>query len=330
MEKCPNCDNRVTRDAEGKICECKYCGLEAEGHEIDIEDISARIGDNAHMEVDSSQRVNPTKKNGSVIDPRDLKGLKDKEKRAAARIRKGHSRANYDRKIFADQCMDELRKLGLGSNVEQAVKLVLRASMTEHSREGEVKPLPRNQMRFMTGREMTYRARACLIAALRTAAKFGLIEAVGWSHFSDEWGIERKDCHRITSHFINRINRMLAKGCLQLPNRNNPRLHRDLQMSTCMGQIRGILHANGVEGTLINLIMNKVLTWLMSLDEPGVEGPLANERIDMLVAILTRRALEECGVRNMHGRTAVALGLSAGGVTQRVSRLRPFLLFFLG
>ena len=70
--------------------------------------------------------------------------------------------------------------------------------------------------------------------------------------------------------------------------------------------------------------MSVVIELLGTIGEPSHEGTLPNERPDMLVAITARIVFENHFINGLHGLTCRALGLSPGGVTQRLGDLRNY------
>ena len=70
--------------------------------------------------------------------------------------------------------------------------------------------------------------------------------------------------------------------------------------------------------------MTVVIELLGTIGEPSHEGRLPNERPDMLVAISARIVFDNHLINGLHGFTCRSLGLSPGGVTQRLGDLRNY------
>lgn len=298
--------------------------------QLDCENPNDICGENAQMEAGGNNRVsNRNRMNGTCIDRADFRHITNSRNYLNALIQE-HVRTNYQRPTFADNCIRHIRDLGLGLEIENILIGIFRACLIEASNEDDVAPLPRNEMRFMTGRSAAYRQRVCVVAGLRAAASFSLCEGILSTCYSERWALERADCQRMTKRFVARIKRMIvaaygdageARAHEMSQQRRRTQMHRDNELSAQVCLLRQILETTDLDNNTIRSLMRQVSGWIRQLGEPGEDAVFANVRADMLIAILIRRAMRRLNVRNLFTITACGLGLSAGGVAQRSSNL---------
>lgn len=332
-EACDEC-GYIRAANENNEVECPQCGLQPCGEELDIHHPGNTQGEEAHMHAAGNNRVsNRNRMPGTYIDRNDIRrnGQAGRATRDSLyRILREHVRMNCTRPTFADDCIGQIRGLGLGREIENILIGIFRACLNEAENEADVGPLPRNEMRFMTDRDAAYRQRVCVVAGLRAAAAFGLCEGILSARYAQTWGLDLGDCRRMTKKFIARIKRMMvaqygdedeARRIEAIQQRRRTQMHRDGELSAQVCQLRETLTNTDLDYLTIRALMRQVSGWILQLGEPGCEAVFANVRADMLVAILIRRALAGQRIRNFFSITAEGLGLSAGGVTQRAGRL---------
>ncbi len=340
-EACDGCGYIRTAN-ENNESECPQCGLQSNGVELDTHHPGNTQGEDAHMHAAGNNRVTARNRMpGTYIDRNDIRrgGQGNRANRDLLfRILREHVRMNSTRPTFADDCIGQIRNLGLGQEIENVLIGIFRACLNEAKDEADVGPLPRNEMRFMTDRDAAYRQRICVVAGLRAAAAFGLCEGILSARYAQTWDLEIGDCQRMTKKFISRIKRMIvaeygdedeARRIEAIQQQRRTHLHRDNELSAQVCQLRETLTNEGLDKHSIRTLMRQVSGWIRKLGEPGVDAVFANVRADMLVAILIRRAMASQRIRNLFSITAEGLGLSAGGVTQRAGRLAGELDFFL-
>jgi hypothetical protein len=339
-EACDGCGYIRTAN-ENNESECPQCGLQSNGVELDTHHPGNTQGEDAHMHAAGNNRVTARNRMpGTYIDRNDIcRGQGNRANRDLLyRILREHVRMNCTRPTFADDCIGQIRALGLGLEIENTLIGIFRACLNEAEDEAEVGPLPRNEMRFMTDRDAAYRQRICVVAGLRAAAAFSLCEGILSARYAQTWDLEIGDCQRMTKKFGSRIKRLIvaeygdedeARRIEAIQQQRRTHLHRDNELSAQVCQLRETLTNEGLDNKTIRALMRQVSGWIRKLDEPGVDAVFANVRADMLVAILIRRAMASQRVRNLFSITAEGLGLSAGGVTQRAGRLAGELDYFL-
>ena len=339
-EACDGCGYTRTAN-ENNESECPQCGLQPNGEELDTQHPGNTQGEDAHMHAAGNNRVTARNRMpGTYIDRNDIRrGQGNRANRDLLyRILREHVRMNCTRPTFADDCIGQIRDLGLGREIENILIGIFRACLNEAENEAEVGPLPRNEMRFMTDRDAAYRQRVCVVAGLRAAAAFGLCEGILSARYAQTWDLKIGDCQRMTKKFGSRIKRLIvaeygdedeARRIEAIQQQRRTHLHRDNELSAQVCQLRETLTNEGLEKKTIHTLMRQVSGWIRKLGEPGVDAVFANVRADMLVAILIRRAMSSQRIRNLFSITAEGLGLSAGGVTQRAGRLADELDYFL-
>ena len=340
-EDCDGCGYIRTAN-ENIEDECPQCGLQPSGEDLDTCHPGNTQGEEAHMHAAGNNRVNDRNRMpGTYIDRNDIRrgGQGNGANRDLLyRILREHVRMNSTRPTFADDCIGQIRDLGLGQEIENILIGIFRACLNEADNEADVGPLPRNEMRFMTDRDAAYRQRVCVVAGLRAAAAFGLCEGILDARYAQTWNLERGDSQRMTKKFVARIKRMMvaeygdeveARRIEAVQQQRRTQMHRDNELTAQVCQLRETLTTEGLDKHTIRTLMRQVSGWIRKLGEPGVDAAFANVRADMLVAILIRRALAIQCIRNLFSITAEGLGLSAGGVTQRAGRLTKELNFFL-
>ena len=325
MKKCENCNQPINKDVNGEIEECLNCGLIPLGELLDTDDPGHTKGEEAIGSITQQGKIGGRKgPQGSTIAGKDVKSKQD---RKIARSQRWNC---HERNRFADECLCQLRALNLGKVVEDAASYLLACTMVECKSEEKVKPLPRNQLRFLADVDLTYRQRVVVVAILRVAAKFHYIHAVNEKAMIEEWGLKRRHVHKCLSNLLARISRMQTNGLMHLRKRNDPFLTRDEKLSNCISQIKAGLLDSGMERDDVMRIVRQTINFMRELGEPSKDGIFANTRIDTLCAIIARRAIEILGFKGYKGLVATWLDMSAGGITGRAKEIKETLDDILG
>lgn len=325
MEKCENCNQPITLNANGNTEECQNCGLIPSGDRLDINDPAHTKGEHATGSITQQGRIGkPQGPGGSKIDKKDVKSSQDR------RNQRTQLWNNNEKNRFADECLCQLRTLNLGKAVEDATRFFLTSTMVECKDEEKVNPLPRNQLRYLSNVDLTYRHRVVVVAILRVAAKYHYIHAVNEKTIVEDWGLSSRHIHKCYSNILARVTRMLTKKLLQLRKRNSPLVSRDEKMSNCIGMIKRGLLEKGVSRYETTRIIRQTINFMRELGEPSDEGVFTNTRMDTLCAIVARRAITILGFKGYHGHIARWLDMSPGGITGRAKEIKETLDNILG
>lgn len=323
MSQCENCNKPIKQSEYGEKEECEYCGLMPSGHTIDNNDPRPIYGDKATSSITRPRRIGDNGPGGSTIDPRDIN---DKQ---GERIGRTHKR-NAVKPRFADECLNQLCTLNLGRGVEEAVRFFLEQTMVEHKSEEKVKPLPRNQLRYMNDVDLTYRQRVVVVSLLRLAAKFHYIHAVNEKIIVENWGLSPLHINRCFNRVKSRISRLQVQKLFQLRQRSESKIVRDEKMSNYIAILRKEFVEHGLSKGQTTLIIRQISSSMRIIGEPSDDGQFSSTRIDILVAIIARRTAIILGHKGYQGLIARWIGLSPGGVTGRAKELKTSLDNILG
>lgn len=326
--KCNECNGELYEDTVSGELECNDCGLVMNDLPIERDGGSITFGDQAQSESDTRSRIKNKGMEGTTFDARDVKCGKTRQ--IWRRYSRHQSRARRDRKIFADDVIEQIKSLELGGEVLTAAKLVIKATLIAQPDEEDLKeslgPLPLNEIRIVEDSERCDRERVAAIGALMCASFFGLITPLRLSPHIKRWNLKRDHCTDMMKRMKLRIQRMKRLGRVNINAVMRPSLKRRIGIDEALNRVRsGLSDNSSLNEKEIRAMMLGCLQILEQLGEPGQDSATPNERTDMLVAIVAKEVANLLNITGINTCIANSLELSTGGVCQRHKRLRPLL-----
>ncbi|MDP7202685.1 MAG: TFIIB-type zinc ribbon-containing protein [Candidatus Poseidoniaceae archaeon] len=324
-EKCDECNSEVKEDPETGELLCKDCGLVMNDSVLEQDGGNMLHGDNAQSETAKNSRIKDTELEGTTFIPDDVKG--GAARGLWRRLIKHQARGRRGRKVFADDVMEQVKALGLGRDVEIAVKIVVKATLVAQTDEAEFQQnlgkLPLNEIRMVKNAQRTDRERVAAIAAVMTAANFNMIVQCRLTPFISRWGIKRSDCNEMAKRMKARIVRMRALGRINISTCMRPSARRKANLDEAMKKMRcGLVENSSLNETQVRGVISGCVKMLIYLGEPECDSATPNERADMLVASVAKEVSKRLGLTGINTCIANSLELSTGGVCQRHKVLR--------
>lgn len=324
-ERCNECNGEVSEDTKTGEILCKDCGLVMNDSVLEQDGGNMLHGDNAQSEMVKNSRIKDTELEGTTFTPKDVKcgttrGL-------WRRLSKHQTRGRRGRKVFADDVIEQVKALGLGRDVEIAVKIVVKATLIAQKDEDELHKelgkLPLNEIRIVKEAQRTDRERVAAIAAVMTAANFNMIVACRLTPFISRWGIKRPDCTEMAKRMKARIVRMRTLGRVNISACMRPSTRRKANLDEAMKKMRcGLIQNSSLNEIQVKGVISGCVKVLKHLGEPECDSATPNERADMLVASVAKEVAKMLGLTGINTCIANSLELSTGGVCQRHKLLR--------
>tara|TARA_B100000131_G_scaffold298528_1_gene318159 strand:- start:187 stop:1299 length:1113 start_codon:yes stop_codon:yes gene_type:complete len=327
-KKCNECGGELFEDSVSGELECNDCGLVMNDLPIEQDGGGMVCGEQAQSESDIRTRLKSQGMEGTTFDVRDVKC--GKARQFWRRASRHQSRAKRERKVFADDVIEQIKSLELGKGVMMAAKMVVNATLIAQPDEKEMKDvlgsLPLNEIRIVEESERFDRERVAAISALMCAAEFGLISPLRLTPIIRRWGLKRVHCEEMMKRMKLRIQRMKRLGRVNIDVAMRPSLKRRIKINEALDKVRDGLNNNtSMSGEQVKGVIGKCMQILHNLGEPEMESSTPNERADMLVAIVAKQVVSGLNFTGVNTCIAESLDLSTGGICQRHKRLLPLL-----
>ena len=305
---------------------CYECGLVTNDSVLEDGNDAMVRGDSAHSQVSPKTRLTDRGLEGTTFDSREVRS--GSARGLWRRLSKHQNRARRGRRVFADDVMDHIRSLGLGRDLEIAVKAVITSTLVaqpdEKVNSQELGNLPLNEIRIIRRCSRLERERIAAVAALITAASMGMITACRITSITAAWKVERSDCNELAKRMKKRLIRMRKTGRVTFAANQRPSRRRKAALNDALGKLRSALcDSEKLAPSAIKKVILNCLDVLRRLGEPEDSSATPNERMDMLVATVAKEVTDVLGLHGLNACIARGLGLSPGGVCQRHRLLKP-------
>ena len=322
MNRCNECGATLHEDEERGEIVCNDCGLVLDQTILDPFSGPMLHGDASHSEIARSTRLGDDSMEGTTFNPNDCRG---RDRGNWNRLNRHQNRARRSRRVFADDVMDHIQSMGIGRNVVTAARTIVEATLLAQEDEKEASVelgrLPLNEIRFMK-RSRLEKEQTAAMAAVMTAAAMAMIPHCRPSTLRRGWNISTRECSELAKRMKKRVCRMRRMGRVSfIPPQRPSSIRRDMISEGLDGVRRTLSDDCGLSKGQTSRVIERTKALLDRLGEPESDSATSNERVDMLIATIVKEVCIEMGIRGLNQTIASALGLSAGGVSQRHKRL---------
>jgi len=313
-EPCYECgDTKIDEDSVTGFLYCDSCGTHRGSSEDNRCSDGLSFGDNSQLNLTGRSDVRGRQKLGGAPMSRH-----DARKMGNVGLAREDSRAKHDRKQFKDNMLQEIRNLDLGKEVERAASMLIREAYDERkdlreSVRAKLGKCPLHQTRGIKGGAANA-PKVAVLATLRAAVSFGLIDAFDWKPYVERWDLREKDIHTAKKNVMRWL-RGLAAQC-QLPFTINPvdRSARQRNVEAVMHDLLQLVraHLTDMQGLARDVSLE---AWRQADGMLTGDLEYENARADIIAATAVLDALDAYNIPGLNGAIARKAGLSQGGLT---------------
>jgi hypothetical protein len=337
--ECDDCSGTLEIDYARGEGVCSLCSLV---HPLMFNDVDSNASA-VHGEAAQSGAVDDNGKAGTKLNPFDInrdwsgKVLSKKERDAARRRAWADRNAQRETDPMARQLVNTINNM-FGADLAKASRMLANAAARKLTpaqeatrktlRPSEQKRLgcPKTRIcRKPKGTKGASDKQNLEIMALAIASiAQGLFHtaAINERALMEEYGISKAQFTYAKRTIMDHWKARISQGWAPAPHNLKLAAARADQLDIAVGNLVNALEKRFATGQM-DVIMDAFWEGLTALDEPSLDGPLANVPINMVAACVVYTVLERFGLHNGNlSCVAAAVGLSGAGVKSRLQEMR--------
>jgi len=339
-QKCDDCGSKLLIDkARGVgVCENDFCALE---HNLIFNDAdtnaSSVFGEEAQSGTVDDQGKAGTKMR--VFDNKDWSGktIPQKKMKAFRRYTWADANSQREKDPMCGQLKNKLREM-FGKDVALAARLLAEAAArkltpaqeavrkTLSSSEQKRLKCPKTSIcrkpKGVRGNSDKQNLEIMALAIASLSYKLFSTAPVNEMELMKQYGINKEQLNNAKRTILDHWKARISQGWAMPPGRVKLVVARIDGLDIAVENLVGAL-ADRLSGTELDNVMKAFWDALTALDEPSVDGPVANMAIGMVAACVMYTVLERF---NLHERNlnciAKAVGLSGAGVKSRIAEMK--------
>jgi len=339
-QKCDDCGSKLLIDkARGVgVCENDFCALE---HNLIFNDAdtnaSSVFGEEAQSGTVDDQGKAGTKMR--VFDNKDWSGktIPQKKMKAFRRYTWADANSQREKDPMCGQLKNKLREM-FGKDVALAARLLAEAAArkltpaqeavrkTLSSSEQKRLKCPKTSIcrkpKGVRGNSDKQNLEIMALAIASLSYKLFSTAPVNEMELMKQYGINKEQLNNAKRTILDHWKARISQGWAMPPGRVKLVVARIDGLDIAVENLVGAL-ADRLSGTELDNVMKAFWDALTALDEPSVDGPVANMAIGMVAACVMYTVLERF---NLHERNlnciAKAVGLSGAGIKSRIAEMK--------